>query len=124
MGMSERPRVLVVDDEEEIRDLVAMVLARQGYEVSIAEHGAAALDLVRQTRPAAILLDMRMPVMDGWAFAAAYRQLPAPHAPIIVLTAAHDALQRAAEIGADAALSKPFTTAELTACVAQYAHPF
>jgi CheY-like chemotaxis protein len=64
-----------------------------------------------------------MPVMDGWAFAAAYRQLPAPHAPIIVLTAAHDTLQRAAEIGADAALGKPFTTAELTACVAQCAHP-
>jgi two-component system, chemotaxis family, chemotaxis protein CheY len=121
--MSERPRVLVVDDDEGIRDLVAVVLADQGYEVSVAEHGAAALDLVRQTRPAAILLDMRMPVMDGWAFAAAYRQLPAPHAPIIVLTAAQDAPRRAAEIRADAALGKPFTIAELTACVAQYAHP-
>ena len=121
--MSEDPRVLVVDDDEGIRDLVAVVLADQGYEVSVAEHGAAALDLLRKERPAAILLDMRMPVMDGWAFAAAYRQLPAPHAPIIVLTAARDAAQRAAEIGADAALGKPFTVAELAACVAQYARP-
>jgi CheY-like chemotaxis protein len=51
---------------------------------------------------------MKMPVMDGWTFAAAYREQPAPRAPIVVMTAAHDSRARAAEICADSFLAKPF----------------
>ena len=51
---------------------------------------------------------MRMPVLDGWAFVRRYRALPPPHAPIVVMTAATDAGQWAAEVGADGVLAKPF----------------
>ena len=67
---------------------------------------------------------MSMPVMDGWAFAAAYRQLtlaPASHAPVVCMTAALDVCRRAAEIGAAAALSKPFELTELLETVERLA---
>jgi CheY-like chemotaxis protein len=64
-----------------------------------------------------ILLDMRMPTMDGWAFAQAYDRLPELHAPVIVMTAAPDAATRAAEINAVAYLAKPFHLADLYACI-------
>ena len=64
---------------------------------------------------------MFMPVCDGWQFAELYRQLPQPHAPIIVMTAAADARQRAAAIGADAFIGKPFDVNELVALVGRFA---
>ena len=119
--MIEARPILVVDDDPSIRDLIAMALADQGYEVEAAPHGAAALEIVGHTQPSMILLDMRMPVMDGWEFARVYRDKPGPHAPIIVLTAARDAGQRAAEIGADGFLGKPFDLDDLFLLVAQHA---
>jgi two-component system chemotaxis response regulator CheY len=104
----ERRPILVVDDDELIRDTVASTLADEGYPVATAPDGAAALDEVERQPPTAILLDMKMPIMDGWAFACAYRQQPEPHAPIVVMTAAADAPKRAADVGAAAYLSKPF----------------
>lgn len=62
-------------------------------------------------------------MVDGWAFAAAYRQLPAPHAPIIALTAAHDARARAAEIAAAAYLAKPFDVDALLDLVRRFVPP-
>ena len=114
-------QVLVVDDDESIRDLVVMALAAVGYEVVSAPDGAAALQVLATARPAVILLDLLMPTMDGWEFARLYEQRPGPHAPIIVLTAARDAQARAAEIKADAWLAKPFHLDALFACVEQYA---
>jgi CheY-like chemotaxis protein len=70
--------------------------------------------------PAVILLDMKMPVMDGWAFASAYRQQSGPHAPIIVMTAAHDSRQRASEIAADGFIPKPFDLDDLLALIRRY----
>lgn len=116
-------RVLVVDDDEGIREFVGMALADEGYEVVLASHGADALELARQHPPAIILLDMRMPIMDGWEFARTYRQRPGPHAPIIVITAARDADERAAQIAAEAVLAKPFQLADLLSVVGQYATP-
>src|SRR5919199_6036371 len=101
-------QVLVVDDDEGIRQLVAMALSSAGYDVMSAPDGAAALERLATLQPAVILLDMLMPTMDGWEFARLYEQRPGPHAPIIVLTAAHDAHTRAAGIKAKAWLTKPF----------------
>jgi two-component system chemotaxis response regulator CheY len=116
-----KPRpILVVDDDASIRDLIGMALTHEGYEVQAASHGAAALEIIGRTRPSVILLDMRMPVMDGWEFARAYRELPGPHVPIIVLTAARDAGHRAAEIKAEGFLGKPFDLDELLVLVAQH----
>jgi CheY-like chemotaxis protein len=112
--------VLVVDDDDDIRAVVSDVLADEGFDVLQAQHGLFALDIVRRRPVSAILLDMRMPQMDGWEFARTYRALPAlpaPHAPIVVMTAAADAAARTQEIGADAYVGKPFQLEHLLAAV-------
>lgn len=114
-------RVLVVDDDS-IRDFVSVALSYEGYEVVSAENGEAALGAIDRGRGVAvILLDMRMPVMDGWEFARVYRERPGPHAPIIVLTAARDAADYAAQIQADGFLAKPFDLDALLRTVARHA---
>jgi two-component system chemotaxis response regulator CheY len=117
------PLILVVDDDPVIRRLIADLLAEEGYEVATAGDGGAALRWLDEQRafgrrdPDAILLDMKMPVVDGWQFAAAYRARPGPHARIVVLTAAARTASWAAEIGADGVLPKPFELDELLAAV-------
>jgi two-component system, chemotaxis family, chemotaxis protein CheY len=118
--LSGTPHVLVVDDDPDVRDLVEIVLSGGGYAVTTARDGAAALDLLRRTKADLILLDMRMPIMDGWEFARVYRQQPGPHAPIVAFTAARDAALRADEIQADGYLAKPFDVAELLELVARH----
>ena len=111
----ERPpkRTLVVDDDHDIAELVRLALTDEGYEVVVASNGSAALLALETTPFDLILLDMRMPVMDGWEFARAYQARPAPRPPIVVVTAARDAGERAAEIDADGYISKPFSLEEL-----------
>ncbi|MGH2371510.1 MAG: response regulator transcription factor, partial [Chloroflexota bacterium] len=89
-------RVLVVDDNQGIRDLVCEVLSWAGHEVAAAADGRAALEVVSRWRPDVILLDWMMPGIDGWEFAQRYHSQPEPHAPIIALTAAQDGPARAA----------------------------
>lgn len=109
-----RKQILVVDDDETIRTLVVLTLRDEGFDVATAANGRAALEYLAQGgAPALILLDMRMPVMNGWDFAAAYRARPGPHAPIVTFTAAVDAGDRAKEIAAEYALPKPFELTEL-----------
>jgi two-component system chemotaxis response regulator CheY len=113
-------RVLVVEDQDDIREFVAFVLQNEGYCVMTADNGAVALEEVGRKPVGVVLLDMRKPVMDGWAFADAYRRRPGPHAPIVVLTAAQDAASRAAQINADGYLGKPFELDDLLNVVARY----
>src|SRR6185436_4929569 len=80
-------RVLVVDDDESIRQFSEMALRDDGFEVAVAPEGATALLEAAAFKPDVILLDMRMPGVDGWTFAETYRAGPGPHAPILVLTA-------------------------------------
>ena len=121
--MTRSARVLIVEDDDGIRDMVDIVLSAAGYEVLTASDGADALEVIGGGPPDLVLLDMRMPVMDGWEFARRYRAGPAPHAPIVVMTAARDAAQRAAEIDANGYLGKPFDMAELLRLVSQLARP-
>jgi CheY-like chemotaxis protein len=116
-------RVLVVDDEPPIRDLMRRVLEDDGYEVATAANGAEALHRVAGFAPNVILLDMAMPVMDGRAFAEAYRERggPPPVAPIIVVTAAGDAAGRAEQLRAAGFIAKPFDIDQLTSRVAEAA---
>ena len=114
-------RVLIVDDDDSIREFISMALTDDGYEVATAEEGLRALDLARSWKPTLILLDMRMAGMDGWSFARAYRDVPGGRAPILVLTAARDAAMYAAEIEADAFLAKPFELRDLLNLVARLA---
>ena len=102
-----RHRVLVVDDEPQVRATVREALTFEGYDVTEAANGAEALALISQVRPAAIVLDLWMPVMDGWAFRRA--QLAAhPEIPVIVLSALDLSHERLDELRADALLGKPF----------------
>ena len=112
--------ILVVDDDESIRTTVSDVLDLEGYAVITAANGAEALRQVEQTQPAVVLLDMRMPVMDGWAFAqeVASRGLALR---ILVMTAADNARAWAEEIGADGYVAKPFDLNELIAAVQRVA---
>ena len=100
-------RVLVVDDEPDIRATVAEMLEIEGYSVEEASNGADALRAIEQHAPDLILLDMRMPVLDGWGFAAELHRREV-EIPIVVMTAARDAARWAAEIAASGSLSKPF----------------
>ena len=100
-------RVLVVDDEPDIRATVSAMLEIEGYAVAEAVNGAEALAAVETDPPDVILLDMRMPVLDGWGFASELRRR-GHRMPIVVMTAARDAAHWAAEIAATAFVSKPF----------------
>jgi CheY-like chemotaxis protein len=100
-------RVLVVDDEPDIRATVAEMLEIEGYSVEEASNGADALRAIELHAPDLILLDMRMPVLDGWGFAAELHRREVD-IPIVVMTAARDAARWADEIAASGSLSKPF----------------
>jgi CheY-like chemotaxis protein len=112
--------VLLVDDDEGICDFVRMALHDAGFDIATAPNGRAALDLLPSFQPGLILLDMRMPQMDGWQFSREYRATPGPHVPIVVVTAARDAAQSAAEVNADAHLAKPFRVADLIQIVRRF----
>ena len=118
--MASRGTILVVDDDEGVLGFIQMALEDEGYEVITAEHGAAALDILRQQPVQLILLDLRMPVMDGWQFARAYRQMPLHHAPIVVVSAGRDGHEQAAEIAAEAYLARPLDLNHLLEVVARY----
>ena len=115
------PLVLIVDDDESIREFIAMALEDEGYRTATATNGQVALEVMRHAPPDVILLDMRMPVMDGWEFARAYRAQIASSAPIIVMTAALDAAVSSAEIDAQGYLAKPFALDDLIALVRSFA---
>ena len=100
--------VLVVDDDRDIVNLVALVLGFAGYQVQTAADGQEALEAVGRGMPDLILLDMKMPVMDGWEFAKEFQAKYDLRTPIVVLTAATDARKRAEEIGAAGWVGKPF----------------
>lgn len=105
--------VLVVDDDPDLLGLVQLLLEGVGYRVITAGEGQEALSRVAEKMPDLILLDMKMPGMNGWDFARAFRQRYDRAAPIVVLTAAEDARKRAEEIGAEGYLGKPFDIDEL-----------
>ena len=110
-------RVLVVDDDESIRNIVTLFLTDEGYEVLAVAHGQAALDALNRFTPDVILLDLRMPVMDGWEFARLYHTLPPPHAPIVAFAAALNVVQDSAGLDAAGILAKPFDLEELLLAV-------
>lgn len=105
--------VLVVDDDRDLLDLMAFVLSAEKFAVKTAGDGREALGAVEQEMPDLILLDMKMPVMNGWEFAAEFQRLYDKRAPIVVVTAAENAERRAEEIGATGWISKPFDVSQL-----------
>lgn len=117
-----RPRVLVIDDDDAVCEILREALTDEGYAVATVPHGAAALELVRHHQPAVILLDLRMPIMDGWSFAEQYRRVAKPPASLVLLSAIRDVEESAKRLGAVAFIRKPFeledVVAEIKRCIA------
>jgi two-component system, chemotaxis family, chemotaxis protein CheY len=102
----EAKNVLLVDDDADLREMIASKLEGHGLSVTQAANGQEALDKLDGNMPAVIILDMNMPVMDGWEFAKRFYRR-SEIAPIIVLTAEKRARQGALEIGTKYSLGKP-----------------
>jgi CheY-like chemotaxis protein len=115
-------RVLVVDDSEVIRALVAMMLHTAGYTVLLAENGREALAQLRENAVEVVVTDMIMPEMDGLELIAALRTLR-PELPVIAMSGGSDksdsCLARAKELGARSALAKPFQVQQMLEAVAR-----
>jgi two-component system chemotaxis response regulator CheY len=118
-------RILVIDDEKSIREIAADWLGSEGFEVDTAENGLKALEQVRASPPDVIVLDLMMPVMDGWAFAEACHRLTQPaEIPIVVISATHglvEAARRLRPFGVRATMAKPFDLDVLTATITRLA---
>ena len=113
-------RVLVIDDDEHILALLGEALGTEGYEVQGAMDGADAIGAIRRSRPDVILLDLMMPVLDGYSFLELYKQLPGPHAPVIVITAAARAARGEVAGKAEEVIPKPFSVDHVLQIVNRY----
>ena len=117
--------VLLIDDDPDVQIIVREALAQDGHRVRGVGDGADALALIdREGTPTVILVDLHIPGVDGAAFIRAYHDRPAPHAPVVVLSAAEPG--EVARAAADAPLaghvSKPFDLDDLCAVVAAHTH--
>ncbi len=102
-------RLLVVEDDTTIRDLLTEVMLIEGYEIQLAANGLEALTILASWVPDLIILDLMMPVMDADAFREHQLAMPAvAEVPILVLSALNDLQDRAEAIGASAVVAKPF----------------
>ncbi len=114
------PDVLVVDDDALLHQLLVQVLEEEGCTVQAVSTGRAALDYLAQHRPRVVIVDLRLPDLDGVAFTRRYRQQPGPHAPIVLMSADAEIDQIAQEAGINAVLSKPFDLDDLLAVLQRY----
>ena len=108
-------KILVVEDDRNISDLIRMYLEKEGFEVQTAFDGGAAVETFRTMQPDMVLLDIMLPVMDGWAVCAKIRETS--RTPIIMITAKSEVFDRiqGLEMGADDYIVKPFEMKELIA---------
>jgi DNA-binding response OmpR family regulator len=117
-------RVLVVDDDEVIRQLIAVNLTLEGFDVATAVDGQDCLDKVAAINPDVITLDVMMPRLDGWVTAMELRKNPeTSHVKVVLITARaqDDDRGRGEQIGVDAYLTKPFDPTEMIRIVRQLA---
>ncbi|MBM3842195.1 MAG: response regulator [Verrucomicrobia bacterium] len=120
------PKILLVEDNEMNRDMLSRRLLRRGYEVVIAVDGQQGVDLAGTTRPNVILMDMSLPVIDGWEATRRIKADPATKAiPVIALTAHAMAGDReqALAAGCDDYDTKPIDLTRLLPKIEKYAGP-
>lgn len=123
--MTRPSTVLVVDDDPDILEALSEILEAEGFEIRRARNGKEALERLEPDAPQLILLDLMMPVMDGWEFAQRMRQRPPEIAriPIIVLSADRNVGSKAADLGAVGHLAKPFELNDLLDLVRRSLEP-
>lgn len=112
--------VLVVDDERDLVESMVRLLRIAGYPARSARNGVEALEAVSEAKPAVVLLDILMPVMDGWECARELRARYDRDLPIVIVTAAEHIQARCREIDADDVLAKPFDLQQLLEVVSGY----
>jgi CheY-like chemotaxis protein len=118
------PSVLIVDDDDAMRGMVALWLQTAGYEVQTAPNGRAALASLDQHAPCVIVLDLMMPVMSGWQFREAQLQRDeVAQIPVIVLSGHHNAQSEAQTLGAAAWVGKPIDVDRLINTVRHFCLP-
>ena len=112
-------RVLVVEDDDAIAMVVEDLLQGEGFDVRRAADGLAALDELRDYEPQVIVLDLMMPVLDGWGFRAEQLRLAPPLAqiPVVVMSGAREANTAGADLRAASVVVKPFDLDALTAAI-------
>lgn len=108
MTITKLKTILIVDDDQDILFALSSLLEDEGYIVQVAENGIAALELLKKNLPQLVLLDMIMPLMNGWQFSQEFVSKYDHLCPIVVMTAAADAEQRARDIRASGWIEKPF----------------
>ena len=104
-------RVLLVDDEPQVVWMLQFSLEAEGYQTFTARDGRAALGALAEHHPRLMLLDIMMPIMDGWSVLEEMQSLPMEERPRVVVVSARSSLRdraKAAELGADAFVAKPF----------------
>jgi two-component system, chemotaxis family, chemotaxis protein CheY len=114
------PLVLVVDDDPDMRRLVETLLTAQGYHVILAKHGRDAIYRLRSQCPDLIVLDLKMPVMNGWDFCTEQRYLPDANratAPVLVMSGVDDAEAQARKLHTAGIVKKPFDPEDLLEAV-------
>ena len=111
--------ILVVDDDPDILQTLGLCLSTEGYRVLMAANGREALDILERERPSVILLDLMMPVMDGWQFVAELEKRGWRRAPLLILSADRAVQGHASKLRAEAHLAKPFDLDELLGKVQQ-----
>src|SRR5689334_21246817 len=118
------PRVLLIEDEPALGQVLNDVLIDEGHQVQWVRNGRAGLQRLQSWRPDVIVLDLMMPVMDGWAFRAAQRRLPSDLAgvPVIVLSGARELRATADALGAAVTLAKPFDLDDVAAAITTVSH--
>jgi len=115
--------ILLVEDNEDTREVVAMVLAAEGFTVVTAENGQRGLERLLRTRPCLVLLDLMMPVMTGWEFRRLQLSLPDSElasVPVLLLTAVNDPKRVAAELNAADVIPKPLDFDQLIESVRRH----
>ena len=118
--MSDRNDVLVIDDDADMIEVIELVLQDAGYRTRSALNGQLALAAVAAEMPALIVLDMLMPVMNGWQFAQEFRARYGRGVPIVVATAAEHVRSRTDALDVSDVLPKPFEVSDLLRLVARH----
>lgn len=125
MVAGEKPRILVIEDDPDLRKILSIQLGSEGYEVVTADDGLIAFQILEGQVPDCILLDLMMPNMDGFTFLKRLRTMDrTANVPVIVLTASHDHRHRrkSEQYLADVFLNKPYNLDQLTREIDRLCH--
>lgn len=124
MATSGAATILIVEDDGDIREALAQILEDEGYAVASAPNGLVGLEKLREMHPSLVLLDLMMPVMNGWQFRQRQREdASVANIPVVIISADGSARREAGVMGAEGFMQKPIELDDLLAMVAIHCRP-